>query len=253
MKIAVITGASSGMGREFVYALDKQFKYDEIWVIARRKDRLEALQEKVSSKIRAISLDLTDKSNIEAFAQTLKEEKPEIQTLVNCSGFGKFEAFENVALDDYYKMIDLNCSAYVGITYVCLPYMIEGSEIYQLDSLSSFQPVPYINVYGATKAFVLSFSRALNVELKKRKIKCMAVCPGWVKTEFFDHAVTDESVITYYNKIWTPEQVITRALKDMKKGKDVSVLGFSIRAQVLATKLLPHKLVMKIWCKQQKK
>ena len=91
------------------------------------------------------------------------------------------------------------------------------------------------------------------MELKKRGIKCMAVCPGWVKTEFFDHAVTDESVITYYNKIWTPEQVIARALKDMKRGRDVSVLGFSIRAQVLATKLLPHKLVMRIWCKQQKK
>ncbi|MBR2968406.1 MAG: SDR family NAD(P)-dependent oxidoreductase [Clostridia bacterium] len=253
MKIAVITGASSGMGREFVYALDKQFKYDEIWVIARRKDRLEALQEGASARIRAISLDLTERASIDELSKMLKEEAPEIKTLVNASGFGRFEAFENVPLDDYYKMIDLNCSAYVGVTYACLPYLKSGSEIYQLDSLSSFQPVPYINVYGATKAFVLSFSRALNVELKKRGIKCMAVCPGWVKTEFFDHAVTDESVITYYNKIWTPEQVIARALKDMKRGRDVSVLGFSIRAQVLATKLLPHKLVMRIWCKQQKK
>jgi short-subunit dehydrogenase len=253
MKIAVITGASSGMGREFVYALDKQFEYDEIWVIARRKDRLEALSSGVRSKIRAISLDLTRRECIDEFSAMLKAEQPEIKTLVNCSGFGRFEAFENVELSEYYRMVDLNCSAYVGMTYVCLPYMREGGEIYQLDSLSSFQPVPYINVYGATKAFVLSFSRALNVELKKRKIKCMAVCPGWVKTEFFDHAVTDDSVITYYNKIFTPEQVITRALKDMKRGRDVSVVGFSIRMQVLATKLLPHGLVMKIWCKQQKK
>ncbi len=253
MKIAVITGASSGMGREFVYALDKQFAYDEIWVIARRKDRLEALQENVRAKIKAISLDLTDENSVQTLAEMLKAENPEIKTLVNASGFGKFEAFENVSLADYNRMIDLNCKAYVGVTYVCLPYLKAGAEVYQLDSLSSFQPVPYINVYGATKAFVLSFSRALNVELKKRKIKVMAVCPGWVKTEFFDTAVTDDSVITYYNKMWTPEQVITRALKDMKRGKDVSVVGFSIRMQVLATKLLPHKLVMKIWCKQQKK
>lgn len=253
MKIAVITGASSGMGREFVYALDKQFAYDEIWVIARRKDRLEALQENVRAKIKAISLDLTDENSVQTLAEMLKAENPEIKTLVNASGFGKFEAFENVSLADYNRMIDLNCKAYVGVTYVCLPYFKAGAEVYQLDSLSSFQPVPYINVYGATKAFVLSFSRALNVELKKRKIKVMAVCPGWVKTEFFDTAVTDDSVITYYNKMWTPEQVITRALKDMKRGKDVSVVGFSIRMQVLATKLLPHKLVMKIWCKQQKK
>jgi len=253
MNIAVITGASSGMGREFVLALDKQFAYDEIWVIARRRDRLEALQESVRSKIRAVPMDLTDMAAIDGFKELLEREKPIIKTLVNCSGFGKFEAFENISLEHYNSMIDLNCKAYVAMTYVCLPYMAEGSEVYQLDSLSSFQPVPYINVYGATKAFVLSFSRALNVELKKRKIKVMAVCPGWVKTEFFDHAVTDESVITYYNKIWLPEQVIARALRDMKRGKDVSVLGASIRFQVFLTKILPHKLVMKIWCKQQKK
>jgi short-subunit dehydrogenase len=149
-------------------------------------------------------------------------------------------------------MIDLNSKAYVGMTYATLPYLTKGSEVYQLDSLSSFQPVPYICVYGATKAFVLSFSRALNVELKSRGIHMMAVCPGWVKTEFFDHAVKDDT-ICYYNKFFTPEQVITRALRDMKKRKDVSICGFSVRAQVFLTKLLPHKLIMKIWCKQQKK
>ena len=81
----------------------------------------------------------------------------------------------------------------------------------------------------------------------------MAVCPHWVKTEFFDHAVTDESVITYYNKLYTAEEVVKRALRDMKKGKDVSVCGWSARAQVRMVKLLPHKLIMKIWCKQQGK
>ena len=131
--------------------------------------------------------------------------------------------------------------------------MNKGSKIYQIDSLSSFQPVPYIGVYAATKAFVLSFSRSLGAELKQRGIRVLAVCPGWVKTEFFDRAVTDESVITYYNQFFTSEQVVKRALRDMKKKKDVSVCGFSIRAQVLLTKLLPHRLVMWIWCKQQKK
>ena len=149
-------------------------------------------------------------------------------------------------------MIDLNAKACVGMTYVTLPYLKEGSEVYQVDSLSSFQPVPYINVYGATKAFVLSFSRALNVEWKKRGIAVMAVCPGWVKTEFFDHAVTDNT-ITYYNKFFTAEEVVARALKDMKRRRDVSVCGASIRTQVFFTKLLPHRLVMKIWCRQQKK
>ena len=252
MKIAVITGASSGMGREFVYALDKQFAYDEIWVLARRKQRLEELSEGSSAKIRPIPCDLTLPESIAQLTRLLDEVKPEVKTLVNAGGYGKFEAFDKLPVEEYYNMIDLNCKAYVGVTYACLPYMKEGGEIYQLDSLSAFQPVPYINIYAATKAFVLSFSRALNVELKKRKIKVMAVCPGWVKTEFFDRAITENTVVTYYNKYFTPKQVIDRALKDMKRGKDVSVAGASIRFQVFLTKILPHKLVMKIWCKQQK-
>ncbi|MBQ7347711.1 MAG: SDR family NAD(P)-dependent oxidoreductase [Clostridia bacterium] len=252
MKIAVITGASSGMGREFVLQLCLEKQFDEVWVIARRIDRLESLRDEVNTKVRPISLDLTKEESIKEYQALLEQEKPVVEVLVNASGVGRFGTFAEMELETLYRMIDLNTKAYVGMTYATLPYLQSGSEVYQLDSLSSFQPVPYICVYGATKAFVLSFSRALNVELKKRGIRMMAVCPGWVKTEFFDHAVTDDT-ITYYNKFYTPNQVIARALRDMKKGKDVSICGFSVRAQVFLTKLLPHKLIMKIWCKQQKK
>lgn len=252
MKIAVITGASSGMGREFVIQLCQEKQFDEVWVIARRTERLESLRDEVNTKIRPISLDLTKEESIREYQRLLEEEKPVVDVLVNASGVGRFGAFADMDTETLYRMIDLNTKAYVGMTHATLPYLQKGSEVYQLDSLSSFQPVPYICVYGATKAFVLSFSRALNVELKSRGIRMMAVCPGWVKTEFFDHAVKDDT-ITYYNKFFTPDQVIRRALRDMKKGKDVSVCGFSIRAQVLLTKLLPHRLVMKIWCRQQKK
>ena len=252
MKIAVITGASSGMGREFVLQLSKTEDLEEIWVIARRRERLEELSAIVETPIRILSMDLTDRESMDTYRDLLKAEKPDVKILVNASGFGKFGSFEEMDYDAMMNMIDLNDKAYVAMTYLTLPYMHEGAEIYQLDSLSSFQPVPYINVYGATKAFVLSFSRALNVELKKRKIRVMAVCPGWVRTEFFDRAVVDDT-IQDYNKFFTPEQVIRRAIRDMKKGKDVSVCGFSIRVQVFFTKLLPHRLVMKIWCRQQKK
>lgn len=252
MKIAVVTGASSGMGREFVKQLDAQNHFDEIWVIARRRDRLESLAGEVNVPIRPICLDLSQRESYGAYEDLLRNEKPEVSVLVNGSGFGKFGSFTEMDLDDQLAMIDLNDKALVAITYLTLPYMKEGGQIYQIDSLSSFQPVPYINVYGATKAFVLSFSRALNVELKKRGIRVLAVCPGWVRTEFFDRAVTDDT-ITYYNRYFDADEVVARALRDMKKGKDVSVCGFSIRAQVVATKLLPHRLVMKIWCRQQKK
>lgn len=253
MKIAVVTGASSGMGREFVLRLAKEKPLDEIWVIARRKDRLESLQPQIPTvRIRPLAWDLTQPQSWEEYRVLLAAENPTVSVLVNAGGFGKFGNFSDIELSEQLNMIDLNCKAYVAMTYLTLPYMQAGGEIYQLDSLSAFQPVPYITVYGASKAMVLSFSRALNVELKKRKIRCMAVCPGWVRTEFFDRAVRDDT-ITYYNRFFTPEQVISRALRDMKKGKDVSVCGASIRAQVRLTKLLPHRLVMKIWCRQQKK
>ncbi|MBE6561721.1 MAG: SDR family NAD(P)-dependent oxidoreductase [Ruminococcaceae bacterium] len=252
MKIAVITGASSGMGREFVRRIDSADVYDEIWVIARRRERLEALAAETNAVLRILALDLTKEESIDTYKSLLEKENPSVSVLVNCSGFGKFGAFADCSLEDYYDMIDLNVKALVAMTYVTLPYMAPGGQIYQIDSLSAFQPVPYINVYGATKAFVLSFSRALNAEVQDRGIRVMAVCPGWVRTEFFDHAVNDDT-IKYYNKFFEPEEVVKTAMKDMKKGKDVSVCGFSVKAQVLAVKFLPHKTVMRIWLKQQQK
>lgn len=252
MRIAIITGASSGMGREFVKQIDAIESFDEIWVIARRKERLEEISKDSNNKIRPISLDLMKRESIDELKALLESEKPDVAVLVNGSGFGRFGAFTDIDLESQLDMIDLNDKALVAMTHITLPYMREGGRIYQIDSLSSFQPVPYIGVYGATKAFVLSFSRALNVELKKRGIRVMAICPGWVRTEFFDRAVTDDT-ITYYNRYYDADEVVKRALKDMKKGRDVSVCGFPIRMQVRLTKLLPHKLVMKIWCKQQKK
>ena len=252
MKIAVITGASSGMGREFVKMIDKIEDCDQIWVIARRVAKLAEIESETGKKILPIELDLSDEVSYDLYAKMLEDEKPEICALVNAAGFGKFGKFEDIPLKEQMNMIDLNCKALMAITHITLPYMPEGSRVYQVGSLSAFQPVPYISTYGATKSFVLSFSRALNKELEKRKIKMIAVCPGWVKTEFFERAVRDDT-IKYYNKFHTAEQVVTRAIYDMYRGKDVSVCGASTRAQVLLTKLLPHKLIMKIWCKQQKK
>ena len=252
MKIAVITGASSGMGREFVYAIDKEFDLDEIWVIARREEKLKELGENCRANVRPIALDLTDRESFAVYKGILETEKPEIQVLVNAAGFGLFGTFTEMDLDRQLDIIDLNDGALTAMCHMSIPYMPEGSHIINLASNSSWQPVPYINVYGASKAYVMSFSRALGVELKKQGIHVMAVAPGWIKTEFFDHAVHDDT-IKYYDRYYTAEQVIERAMKDMRKKKTVSILGFPVRMQVRAVKLLPVRLIMKIWCRQQKK
>lgn len=255
MSIAIITGASSGMGREFALQLDKKEKLDEIWLIARRQDKLEEVAEKLENKSRIIPMDLTVSENIDSLKKYLEEIKPDVKFLINCSGFGKFGRYENIPLQESLNMIDLNIKALVSITEIVLPFMKEGATVVQLDSLSSFQPVPYITVYGASKAFVLSYSRAMNVELKNRNIFMMAVCPGWVNTEFFDRAMTEtDKSVNYFNYIYEPADVVRTAIKDMyKRKKDVSIHGFRVRFQVLLVKLLPHKLVMNTWIKQQKK
>ena len=252
MGICIVTGASSGMGREFVLQLDTACLYDEIWVVARRADRLEELRAEVRANLRPIAADLSTEEGLKTLQTLLEQENPKVTTVVNAAGFGKFGAFRDMPLQEQTNMIDLNVKSLTAVTYLVLPYLQKGSEIYQLGSLSSFQPVPYIGVYGATKAYVLSFTRALNVELKKDGIRVMAVCPGWVRTEFFDRAVHDDT-ITYYNRYYSAQEVVSRALKDMKRRKDVSIMGLPIRLQVLTVKFLPHRLVMWIWCKQQKK
>ena len=254
MKIAIVTGASSGMGREFVKQVSKKEKFDEIWVIARRKEALESLKKEVKAKIRPITLDLQNPESFDTYKKLLAEEKPEVALLANIAGYGKFGKYDEISLEDCLGMIDLNCKALVAMSQLTIPYMKRGSKILQLDSLSAFQPVPYLNVYGSSKSFVLSYSRALNRELKTKGIRVMSVNPGWVKTEFFDHATkSSNDAITYFNVMYDAKDVIKTAIRDLyHTKKDVSIHGFQIKAQVLLVKLLPHKIVMEIWMRQQK-
>ena len=252
MKIAVITGASSGMGREFVYAIDREFALDEIWVIARREERLKELQKECKTKVRPITLDLTSSESYNIYKTLLEECVPKIEILINGAGFGLFGEFMRMDLEKQLNIIDLNTKGLTAITHISIPYMPQGSHLVNLASNSSWQPVPYINVYGSSKAYVMNFSRALGMELRARKIHVMAVAPGWIKTEFFEHAVNDDT-IKYYDRFYTAKQVVDRAMKDLRKKKAVSIMGFPVRMQVRMVKLLPVKWIMGIWCRQQGK
>jgi hypothetical protein len=249
--IAIITGASSGMGKEFVLSLQENEKVDEMWVIARRKERLEELKKMVNIPIKTIALDLSDDNSFKKIDELLKKESPNIKLLINASGYGKFEKTTNISNEDNMGMIDLNVKALTNMCLTCLPYMKRGSRIINFASVAAFQPVPYINVYAATKAYVLSFSRSLNVELKNEGIKVMAICPFWTKTEFFDRAVTENKVVKKYVAMYDSKDVIKKAWKDYKKGKDISIYGFNANLQRAIGKLLPHKLIMNLWLKQQ--
>ena len=254
MNIAIVTGASSGMGREFVLQLSQYVSVDEIWVIARREEALRSLSSEVATPIRPVILDLCDRESFAKVEALLAQEQPNIKLLVNAAGFGKFGSWNKVSAVDDCRMIDLNCKALVMMTRLAIPYMAPGSHILELDSLSAFQPVPYITTYGATKAFVLSYSRAMARELQPKGIRVMAMNPGWVKTEFFNHALTSNTgEVQYYNHLYEARDVVATGLKDLYKSKkDFSVHGLPIQLQVLGVKFLPHKLVMKIWMNQQK-
>ena len=225
-RIAVITGASSGMGRRFAETVDTFGRFDEVWVIARHEAALEGLRERVPFPVRPLALDLTDRSSFATYAKALTEEPVEVGLLVNASGFGKFRAVVDTPLEVNLNMVDLNCQAVMALCQLTIPYMPEGGQIINIASVAAFQPIPYIDVYGASKAFVLSFSRALNWELRGRGIRVMAM--------------------------YEPEQLVQRAWRDAKRGKDVSQFGFVARFQTGLTKLLPHSLVMDVWMHQQK-
>ena len=250
MRVAVITGASAGIGREFVYAIDRQENLDEIWVIARRADRLEELKDKCRTPVRPIVLDLSELRALDDYKAILESERPEIAILVNAAGFGVFGPFAEKDLQKQLSSATVNSLALTGMCHISLPYMKKGDCIINMGSNSSWQPVPYQAVYGASKSYVLNFSRALCRELKPKGIHVLCVCPGWIKTEFQQVAHHDE-YIRFVDRWYGPEEVVAQAMSDLKKKKMVSILGHPVRRQVRLVKFLPVKFVMDTWCRQQ--
>lgn len=251
--IAVITGASSGMGKEFVKQLDG--KFDEIWGIGLSQYDLDELGKEIKTPFKGLELDLTEEGSFEKYIELLNAEAPNVKWLVNAAGFGKFGRHNEINIDSSADMIDLNCKALMKMTEITLHYMQNGGRIVEIASVAGFQPIPYMAVYGASKAFVVSYARALNQELKYRNIKVTCVCPFWTKTNFFNVAQNTKAknpVVTKYVAMYYPEDVVKKAIKDTNKGKELSICGFIARSQVRLVNMLPKKLVMKTWISQQR-
>lgn len=243
-QIAIITGASGGIGREFVRQMYR-YEIDEIWVTARDNSKLEQLRKDMGMKIIPIPADLSQNQGLEILEQRLKKETPVVRYLVNNAGMLEFGSGVDFSMEKIGKTIDLNCKAVVLLTSMCIPYMEKGSTIINTASSSAFQPVPYLNLYAATKAFVRSYSRALHVELKHAGITVTAVCPGWVDTPLLPKEINGKKI--HYPGITMPETVVKKALKDVKRGRDMSVCTKKVKFQHMAAKLLPQRLVMWIW------
>lgn len=251
MKIAIVTGASNGMGREFARILDTQ-GLEEIWAVGRKEDNLKQLQAELNTPVRIFAVDLTN-GGLEQIIESLQAEQPDVRWLVNAAGFGKFGRYDEIPVSESTNMVRLNCECLVSLTEHTLPFMTEGAKIAQFSSVAAFQPTPYQTVYAATKAFVHSYARALNVELKPRKILVTAVCPFWTNSAFFDRAERKgEKVVQKMIALYEPKDVVKKAFKDMQKGKDFTMCGFKARSQTRLVKFLPVKTVMKTWVKQQK-
>ena len=253
--IAIVTGASSGIGKQFFLSLnDRKDGIDEIWVIARSENKLEELRSLTDIPLRVFPLDLSSPDASSVLEKAFQEENPSIQYLICASGFGRFNAVADDDVAVLENMVDLNCRSIVGITRAAFPYMAKGAAMILIASVAALQPIPYIATYGASKAFVLSYGRALNKELRAAKeARCLCVCPFWTQTAFFDRANAEKTIVKKYVVMYKPEQIVKRAWKDLKKkNRDVSIHGTVARGQALLVKLLPHRLVMRVWMNQQK-
>ena len=249
MNIAVITGASSGIGREFAMQIDRSERLDEIWLIARRREPMEALASELTAKIRVICLDLLKQESFDEYKAILENETPNIRYMINASGFGEMGDWSEIPLDSQLRMIDLNIKALVAMTVISLPFMSKGGNLIEIGSASVFNPLPYFNVYASAKSFVRHYSRALHEELKPLGINVTVVCPGWVRTEFFDH--TNDSKVRYSPKAYKPmlekEDVVRKSLKAVRKNKPLCVVGKFTKLQHVLSKLVPHSILIAIW------
>lgn len=248
MKIVMVTGASSGIGEEFVRQLDREFsRIDEIWMIARNKAKMEKIAAALTNKTRVISLDLEDAYSRSRLEQILQLEKPGICMLVNCAGYGLIGPFDQMPLEEQLGMIEVNCKALTAVTYMALPYMIRNGRIIQLASSAAFVPQMNFAVYAATKSYVLSFSRALQEEVRSREIFITAVCPGPVETPFFERAQRyGETLKAKENFSVTARQVVKEALNASKRRKTVSVCSLPMKVFHAACKLIPHDFMLEI-------
>jgi len=247
MKTTLITGASSGIGEAFARRLAA--RGENVLLLARTEDKLASVCNELgrANDISAqyVAMDLAETDAAARLFEETKRRGLEVEMLINNAGFGSMGDFTAFDIERDMKMIDLNVKALVALTHYYLPPMRErkSGTIINVASTAAFQGVPYMAVYAATKAFVLSFSEALWDENRAYNVHVMALCPGVTQTNFFAAANTDKPPM---RAMQTPEQVVDTALKGLKRGKSHIVSGWANYLTTETERLVPRWLVARI-------
>ncbi|MDO5292734.1 MAG: SDR family NAD(P)-dependent oxidoreductase [bacterium] len=245
MNIAIITGASSGLGKVFFEKVTERYEeLDEIWIIARREDKLKELADGYSDKkIRILPLDLSDKQSIDTLEMILRELQPNIKVLINNAGFDRAGLFREMKTKDIYSLMDVNVMGMTMISRSCLPYMSKGSYQIITGSIGAFAPLPWRAVYSGSKAYVRFFARALHEEERKRGVNIMLLSPGNMNTEMLrENSVGGKlSIFPFLNL----EKETVKAMKKAEKGAAAYTPRAFYKTYRLLAKIVPSRVMVK--------
>lgn len=250
MKTAIITGASTGLGLEFVRQLcDNYPEIESLWVVARRRERLEAAVSGLADRldINILPLDLCSEDSFAALEEMLRDRKPDVRLLVNNAGCGYLGNLGELETDKQTRMVDLNIRALTAVTNIVIPYMSRGARVINVSSIASFCPNPRMTVYSAGKAYVSAFSRGINEELKPKGVGVTVVCPGPMDTEFISlGGIKGNSKTFDVLPYCDPKKVAAGTYAAAKRGKfNYTPKAFYKFFRIIA-KILPHNLVIRM-------
>jgi uncharacterized protein len=249
MDVTLITGASAGLGEGFARALAAEKR--NLLLVARREERLAALAVQLAERhgiaVETMALDLAAPDASEQLMAEVAARGLSVDTLINNAGFGARGSFIEIDLAEQRRMIDLNCTLLMDLCHRVLPGMIERKRggILNVASTAAFQPGPWMAVYYATKAFVLSFSEALHEEVRAQGVKVAALCPGPTRTEFADVAGMSDSEL-FKRFATSPEAVVRDGLAALKSNTAVKVSGTMNTIMAESIRFTPRLLARRI-------
>lgn len=249
MGFALVTGASYGLGEEYARQLAGR-GYD-LLLTARSGDLLESVRASIQSanpacEVRVLALDLSERGSSQKIFDWAQQQGKPVSLLVNNAGFGAIGEFASIPLDRQRQMIDLNVGALVELTHLFLVPMKErrSGTILNIASTAAFVPLPYFAVYGATKAFVLSFSNGVFEESRAYGVHVMAVCPGPTATRFFENAQANTAFSSV--RMQSSQAVVAESLRAMDRKLPWVIAGLVNRISILASRLVPRRVVMQV-------